>query len=229
MGLKVMIGAWSRVRIAATAAAHVSPLADWADLDGPLLISRDPFTGSALRRRQSADSQYARAGRQRSDAAMKRRYAILAPDRFERDAKTAHGVIAYGGDDVVAVIDPSHAGRRVRDVLPYLDSDAPIVSSVAQALEHAPTSLLIGTAPKGGGLPSDWRAAVTDAIAAKLEIVSGLHQRLGADREFRDAARAAGAADLGRSRTARGAALLGRRLPSRGAGSAHGRQRLRGR
>jgi L-alanine-DL-glutamate epimerase-like enolase superfamily enzyme len=31
--------------IAATAAAHVSPLADWADLDGPLLISRDPFTG----------------------------------------------------------------------------------------------------------------------------------------------------------------------------------------
>jgi uncharacterized NAD-dependent epimerase/dehydratase family protein len=125
---------------------------------------------------------------------MKRRYAILAPDRFERDAKTAHGVIAYGSDDVVAVIDPSHAGRRVRDVLPYLDSDAPIVSSVAQALEHAPTSLLIGTAPKGGGLPSDWRAAVADAIAAKLEIVSGLHQRLGADREFRNAASAAGAA-----------------------------------
>ncbi|MFY9740217.1 MAG: dipeptide epimerase [Candidatus Cybelea sp.] len=45
MGLKVMIGCMVESAIAATAAAHVSPLADWADLDGPLLISRDPFIG----------------------------------------------------------------------------------------------------------------------------------------------------------------------------------------
>jgi L-alanine-DL-glutamate epimerase-like enolase superfamily enzyme len=45
MGLKVMIGCMVESAIAATAAAHVSPLADWADLDGPLLISRDPFAG----------------------------------------------------------------------------------------------------------------------------------------------------------------------------------------
>ncbi len=45
MGLKVMIGCMVESAIAATAAAHISPLADWADLDGPLLISRDPFTG----------------------------------------------------------------------------------------------------------------------------------------------------------------------------------------
>jgi L-alanine-DL-glutamate epimerase-like enolase superfamily enzyme len=45
MGLKVMIGCMIESAIAASAAAHVSPLADWADLDGPLLISRDPFTG----------------------------------------------------------------------------------------------------------------------------------------------------------------------------------------
>ena len=45
MGLKVMIGCMVESAIAATAAAHVSPLADWADLDGPLLISHDPFTG----------------------------------------------------------------------------------------------------------------------------------------------------------------------------------------
>jgi uncharacterized NAD-dependent epimerase/dehydratase family protein len=125
---------------------------------------------------------------------VRRRYAILAPDRFEHDAKTAHGVIRYGSDEVVAVIDPTHAGRRVRDVLAYLDSDVPIVGSVAEALEHAPTSLLIGTAPKGGGLPADWRAAVAQAIAAKLEIVSGLHEILGIDRQFQRAARAAGTA-----------------------------------
>lgn len=123
---------------------------------------------------------------------MSRRYAILAPHRFESDAKTAHGVIRYGNDAVVAVIDPALAGKRVREVLPFLNSDAPIVASFAEALEFSPTALLIGTAPKGGGLPPDWRADVLAAIAAKLEIVSGLHDMLNADREFRMASRAAG-------------------------------------
>jgi L-alanine-DL-glutamate epimerase-like enolase superfamily enzyme len=31
--------------IAATAAAHLSPLVDWADIDGPFLTKDDPFTG----------------------------------------------------------------------------------------------------------------------------------------------------------------------------------------
>ncbi len=123
---------------------------------------------------------------------MSRRYAILAPDRFAGDAKTAHGVIRYGSDEVVAVVDPSNAGRRVREVLPHLVSDAPIVASVTEALQFAPTALLIGTAPKGGGLPPGWRDAVLEAIAARLEIVSGLHEMLDEDREFHIAARAAG-------------------------------------
>jgi L-alanine-DL-glutamate epimerase-like enolase superfamily enzyme len=45
MGLKVMIGCMVESAIAATAAAHLSPLADWADIDGPLLVARDPFSG----------------------------------------------------------------------------------------------------------------------------------------------------------------------------------------
>ena len=31
--------------IACSAAAHLSPYVDWADLDGNLLISNDPFRG----------------------------------------------------------------------------------------------------------------------------------------------------------------------------------------
>lgn len=123
---------------------------------------------------------------------MKRRYAILAPGRFAGDAKTAHGVIAYGADETVAVIDPEYAGNTVADVLPHLRSSAPIVTTVDQALAYNPTSLLIGTAPKGGALPQDWREAVLDAIDARLEIVSGLHDMLGDDDEFRAAAAAAG-------------------------------------
>lgn len=121
-----------------------------------------------------------------------RRYVVLAPNCFADNAKTAHGVIRYGTDDTVAVVDPSNAGKRVRDVVRYLESDAPVVSGVAQALAYKPTSLLIGTAPKGGKLPPDWRAQVLAAIEAGLEIVSGLHDMLGEDPEFSAAAQKRG-------------------------------------
>ncbi len=45
MGLKVMLGCMIESAIATTAAAHLSPLVDWADLDGPLLTAHDPFAG----------------------------------------------------------------------------------------------------------------------------------------------------------------------------------------
>ncbi len=118
-----------------------------------------------------------------------RRYAILAPGQFAENAKTAHGVIRYSSDEAVAVVDPSCAGRTVRDVVPYLDSSAPVVVSVADALQYEPTSLLIGTAPKGGKLPPEWRKEILTAIASGLEIVSGLHDMLGDDPEFAVAAR----------------------------------------
>ncbi|HEY3674443.1 MAG TPA: DUF1611 domain-containing protein [Candidatus Tumulicola sp.] len=121
-----------------------------------------------------------------------RRYAVLAPQRFARDAKTAHGVIRYAPDPVVAVIDPDHAGQRVRDVVGHLESDAPVVATIEEALQFRPNALLIGTAPQGGALPASWRAAVRSAIDARLEIVSGLHDMLGDDDEFRAAARDAG-------------------------------------
>jgi uncharacterized NAD-dependent epimerase/dehydratase family protein len=123
-----------------------------------------------------------------------RRYVAYAPGRFATDAKTAHGVIAYGDEAVVAVVDPACAGHSVRDVLVHLRSDAPIVASLRDALQYAPTALLIGTAPRGGALPPAWRADVLDAIAAGLDIVSGLHDFIGDDVEFRAAAQAAGTA-----------------------------------
>jgi uncharacterized NAD-dependent epimerase/dehydratase family protein len=115
---------------------------------------------------------------------------VLAPHAFtSRAAKMAHGVIAYSADTVVAVVDPDLAGRCVRDVLPYLRSDAPIVSSLEAALHLAPTSVLVGIAPAGGSLPDDFRAAIRAALLARLEIVSGLHTMLNDDAEFAALAR----------------------------------------
>jgi L-alanine-DL-glutamate epimerase-like enolase superfamily enzyme len=43
--MQVMIGCMSESSCGVSAAAHLSPLCDYADLDGPLLISNDPFKG----------------------------------------------------------------------------------------------------------------------------------------------------------------------------------------
>lgn len=47
MGMKIMLGCMVESQILTTAAAHLSPLVDWADLDGPFLTARDPFEGIA--------------------------------------------------------------------------------------------------------------------------------------------------------------------------------------
>lgn len=44
-GKKVMLGCMISSSCTCTAAAHLSPLVDYADLDGPLLIANDPFRG----------------------------------------------------------------------------------------------------------------------------------------------------------------------------------------
>jgi L-alanine-DL-glutamate epimerase-like enolase superfamily enzyme len=45
MGMKTMLGCMVSSSVSVTAAAHLSPLVDYADLDGNLLISNDPFHG----------------------------------------------------------------------------------------------------------------------------------------------------------------------------------------
>ena len=129
-------------------------------------------------------------------AAPDRRLVILAEGNFGfHHGKTAMGVIRFGTDKVVAVIDSTQAGRNVREWLG--DSgryDIPIVDSLNAALGFLPRAdaLLIGIAPTGGKLPDDWRAVILAAIRSGLDILSGLHTFLADDPEFADAARSAG-------------------------------------
>jgi uncharacterized NAD-dependent epimerase/dehydratase family protein len=120
------------------------------------------------------------------------RIAILADGQLTfHDAKTAFGVIRYGTDPVVALIDRANAGRRVSEWIdaPY---DVPVVASLEDALVLGPTVLVIGIAPTGGLLPPEWRALLLRAMAAGLHIRSGLHQILGDDPELAAAAASAG-------------------------------------
>lgn len=48
LGLKVMLGCMTETSCAISAAAQLSPLADWADLDGAVLIKNDLFDGATI-------------------------------------------------------------------------------------------------------------------------------------------------------------------------------------
>src|SRR5215210_9222246 len=66
-----------------------------------------------------------------------RRLVILAEGHFGfHHGKTAVGVIRYGPDDVVAVLDSSQAGGNVTSILPA--HDIPIVATLDEALAVDP-------------------------------------------------------------------------------------------
>ncbi len=93
------------------------------------------------------------------------------------NAKMAEGILRYGRNPVVAVIDSTQAGRRVRD-LTSVDSDAPIVATLAEAQALGAQVLVLGTAPSGGRLPEAWIAVLDAAITAGMSLVNGMHDRL---------------------------------------------------
>ena len=48
LGMKVMIGCMTETSCGISAASQLSPMADWADLDGNLLINNDPYKGTRI-------------------------------------------------------------------------------------------------------------------------------------------------------------------------------------
>lgn len=48
MGIKVMLGCMVESSVGLTAAAHLAPLVDWADLDGNLDVVNDPYSGARM-------------------------------------------------------------------------------------------------------------------------------------------------------------------------------------
>src|SRR5260221_7061998 len=116
-----------------------------------------------------------------------RRLAILAEGAFEwHYGKTATGVIRYGKDTVVAVIDSTRAGQDVAQALgAAIGKGIPVVGDINEALKYQPDALLIGIAPMGGALPVAWRWQLLTAMEAGLDIISGLHFFIAEDEELR--------------------------------------------
>ncbi len=117
-----------------------------------------------------------------------RRLVILTEGHGIDDAKTATGIIRYGSDDIIAILDSTMVGRNVSESLP--GHDIPFVGRLSDALDGPvrPDGLLLGIAPTGGKLPPAWRSIILEAIDAGLDIHSGLHQFIAEDPEFAGAA-----------------------------------------
>ncbi len=93
------------------------------------------------------------------------------------NAKMAEGILRYGRNPVVAVIDSTQAGKRVRDLC-ALDSDVPIVATLDAVQALGARVLVLGTAPSGGRLPPEWVSVLEQAIAGGMSLVNGMHDRL---------------------------------------------------
>jgi uncharacterized NAD-dependent epimerase/dehydratase family protein len=107
-----------------------------------------------------------------------RRILILG-EGFSHDphyGKTLRGIVRYGPDPVVAILDSARAGEMHEGI--------PVVGSVNDALCFNPTVAIVGVATQGGRFPPAWRELLKSCIAKGLDVESGLHEFLSEDAEL---------------------------------------------
>jgi D-glutamate N-acetyltransferase len=107
-----------------------------------------------------------------------KRYLVLAEGKSgdPHYGKTMRGVVRYGADPSVAVLDSEHAGETYEGL--------PIVGTVEEALPLGPTTAIVGVATSGGRFPPAWRELLRSCITAGLDLENGLHEFLTNDPEL---------------------------------------------
>jgi D-glutamate N-acetyltransferase len=107
-----------------------------------------------------------------------RRILVLG-EGFSHDphyGKTMRGIIQYGPDPVVAILDSRRAGATYEGI--------PIVATVEEAVPFGPSVAVVGVATQGGRFPPAWRELVKECVAHGLDVESGLHEFLSDDAEM---------------------------------------------
>jgi uncharacterized NAD-dependent epimerase/dehydratase family protein len=101
---------------------------------------------------------------------LRKPYLLYLGDAIlKSDCKTAFGLRDWCGPDVIGEWSTPAA---------VVSLDIPRLSPAAAAARGA-GSIVVGVAPTGGALPERWLDDLEAALAAGLDIVSGLHTRLG--------------------------------------------------
>ncbi len=96
-------------------------------------------------------------------------YLLFVGDVAERSfAKTAFGLYDWAADKCLGECVSDE--RAVTTGLPRM--------AAAEAVARGARSMVIAVANQGGVIPESWRATLLEALAAGLDIVSGMHVRL---------------------------------------------------
>jgi uncharacterized NAD-dependent epimerase/dehydratase family protein len=93
------------------------------------------------------------------------------------NAKMTEGLVRYGRDPVVAVIDSGQAGRDLGEVM-GAGHGIPIVATLAEAAGRGARALVLGIAPSGGRIPESWSPVLEEAVERGMSLVNGLHDPL---------------------------------------------------
>ena len=120
---------------------------------------------------------------------MAARRILILGEGFSHDphyGKTMRGIVRYGPDPVVAILDSKRAGETHEGI--------PIVGTVDEALCFGPTVAVVGVATQGGRFPPAWRELLKSCIAKGLDVESGLHEFISEDAELLELARRHGVA-----------------------------------
>ena len=113
----------------------------------------------------------------------KARRILILGEGFSHDphyGKTMRGIIRYGPDPVVAILDSARAGE--------MQDGIPVVGTVNDSLCFEPTVAVVGVATQGGRFPPAWRELVKSCIAKGLDVESGLHEFISEDPELAELA-----------------------------------------
>jgi uncharacterized NAD-dependent epimerase/dehydratase family protein len=122
------------------------------------------------------------------------------------NGKTAHGLVR--GTDryrIVGVVDAPTAGRDAGEIVDGRPRGIPVFGSISQALRALPARpdfAVVGVATSGGRVTPGLRAALSEAVAAGMSVVNGLHEFVSDDAELSAAAAARGASITDVRRTA---------------------------
>jgi uncharacterized NAD-dependent epimerase/dehydratase family protein len=111
---------------------------------------------------------------------LRKPYLLFVGDALdEADAKTALGLRDWARDSCIG---------QLRLPVARVDLGLPDLTSEAAARAGA-GSLVIGVAPVGGQIPTEWAPALLSAVEAGLDVVSGMHSPLESVPGLADAAR----------------------------------------
>jgi D-glutamate N-acetyltransferase len=101
-----------------------------------------------------------------------KKYLVLAEGKSgdPHYGKTMRGVVKYGPDPVVVVLDSERAGEDYEG--------HPIVGTVEEAIAFGPTTALVGVATAGGRFPPAWWELLKECARRGLDLENGLHERL---------------------------------------------------